>query len=45
MRSTRSFNTHRLIGYKARMMDMLMRVTTLSVRTVAIVSTMKKIAR
>lgn len=39
------FNTYRFADYKEKVIDLLMRVTTISVRTVAIVSSMKTVAR
>jgi predicted helicase len=39
------FNTYRFADYKEKMIDLLMRVTTVSVRTVAIVEFMRKAAR
>jgi predicted helicase len=39
------FNTYRFADYKGKLIDLLMCVTTVSVRTVAIVSSMKNVAR
>ena len=39
------FDTYRFTDYKEKVIDLLMRVTTVSVRTVAIVDLMKKAAR
>ena len=39
------FNTYRLADHKERLIDLLMRVTTVSVETVAIVEAMKNTAR
>jgi predicted helicase len=36
------FNTYRFADYKEKMIDLLMRVTTVSVRTVAIIDSMRK---
>ena len=37
------FNTYRFADYKEKVIDLLMRVTTVSMRTVAIIDSMKKI--
>ena len=37
------FNTYRFADYKEKVIDLLMRVTTVSVRTVAIVESMRKL--
>jgi len=39
------FNTYRFADYKEKVVDLLMRVTTVSVKTVAIIEAMKKAAR
>ena len=39
------FNTYRFADYKDKVIDLLMRVTTVSVRTVAITEKMRKTAR
>jgi predicted helicase len=39
------FNTYRFAEYKEKVIDLLMRVTTVSVRTVAVVDAMRKVAR
>jgi predicted helicase len=39
------FDTYRFADYKEKVIDLLMRVTTVSIRTVAVVGTMKKAAR
>jgi predicted helicase len=39
------FNTYRFADYKEKVIDLLMRVTTVSIRTVAITNLMKNIAR
>ena len=39
------FDTYRFTDYKEQVIDLLMRVTTVSVRTVVIVNAMKKAAR
>jgi predicted helicase len=39
------FNTYRFAEYKEEVIDLLMRVTTVSMRTVAIVNSMKDVAR
>ncbi len=39
------FNTYRFADYKEKVIDLLMRVTTVSVKTVAITEAMKKVAR
>ena len=39
------FNTYRFADYKEKVIDLLMRVTTVSVRTVAIVNSMKRATR
>ncbi len=39
------FDTYRFADYKEKVIDLLMRVTTVSVRTVAIVDLMKRVAR
>jgi len=39
------FNTYRFADYKEKVIDLLMRVTTVSVRTAAILSSMKSVAR
>jgi predicted helicase len=39
------FDTYRFADYKEKVIDLLMRVTTVSIRTVAIVNSMKKEAR
>jgi predicted helicase len=36
------FNTYRFADYKEKVIDRLMRVTTVSVRTVAIIESMRK---
>jgi predicted helicase len=37
------FNTYRFADYKEKVIDLLMRVTTVSVRTVAIIESMRKV--
>ena len=37
------FNTYRFADYKEKVIDLLMRVTTVSVKTVAVVESMKKL--
>jgi hypothetical protein len=39
------FNTSRFADYKEKVIDLLMRVTTVSMRTVAVVEAMRKVAR
>jgi predicted helicase len=39
------FNTYRFADYKEKFIDLLLRVATVSVRTVAITEAMKKILR
>ena len=39
------FNTYRFADYKEKVIDLLMRVTTVSVRTVVVVEAMRKVAR
>jgi predicted helicase len=39
------FNTYRFADYKEKVIDLLMRVTTVSVRTVAVVESMKRASR
>ena len=39
------FNTYRFADYKEKVIDLLMRVTTVSVKTVAIINSMEKAAR
>jgi predicted helicase len=39
------FNTYRFVDYKEKVIDLLMRVTTVSVRTVAVTNLMKNFAR
>jgi predicted helicase len=39
------FNTYRFADYKEKVIDLLMRVTTVSVRTVTIVKSMKEVSR
>ncbi len=39
------FNTYRFAVYKGKVIDLLMRVTTVSVRTVAIAGAMSRTAR
>jgi predicted helicase len=39
------FNTYRFADYKEKVIDLLMRLTTVSVRTVAVVEAMSKVAR
>ncbi len=39
------FNTYRFVDYKEKVIDLLMRVTTVSVRTVAVINLMKNAAR
>ena len=39
------FNTYRFTDYKEKVIDLLMRVTTVSVRTVDIVNSMRKVVR
>lgn len=39
------FNTYRFVDYKEQVIDLLLRVTTVSVRTVAIVNDMKRLRR
>ena len=39
------FNTYRFADYKEKVIDLLMRVTTVSVRTIAVVESMRKIIR
>jgi len=39
------FNTYRFVDYKEKVIDLLGRVTTVSIRTVSIVNAMKKTAR
>jgi predicted helicase len=39
------FNTYRFADYKERVIDLLMRVTTVSLRTVVIVNAMKRANR
>ena len=39
------FNTYRFADYKEKVIDLLMRVTTVSLRTVAVVESMRKIIR
>ena len=39
------FNTYRFADYKEKVIDLLMRVTTVSVRTVAVVESMRKTTR
>ena len=39
------FDTYRFADYKEKVIDLLMRVTTVSVRTVAIVNSMKQATR
>ena len=39
------FNTYRFSDYKEKVIDLLMRVTTVSVRTIAVVESMRKIIR
>ena len=39
------FNTYRFADYKEKVIDLLMRVTTVSVKTVTIVTSMKEVHR
>ena len=39
------FNTYRFADYKDKVIDLLMRVTNVSVRTVAVVEAMRKVGR
>ena len=39
------FNTYRFADYKEKVIDLLMRVTTVSVSTVAVINSMKNVAR
>ena len=39
------FNTYRFADYKEKVVDLLMRVTTVSVRTVVLLESMKRISR
>jgi predicted helicase len=39
------FNTYRFADYKDKVIDLLVRVTTVSVRTVGIVNSMRRFAR
>ena len=39
------FNTYRFADYKEKVIDLLMRVTTVSIRTVGIVNSMKRTTR
>jgi len=41
--SREKFNTYRFADYKEKVIDLLMRVTTVSVRTVDIVNSMRKV--
>ena len=42
---TEKFNTYRFADYKEKVIDLLLRVTTVSVRTVEITRAMEKAAR